>query len=92
MKPQRWRLSLVSTAHPPTHQLAPTMSKPTSAGIEREQVATIRLQIHSVDQLLNPENSPFCGPRLDPMAGERILKLALGLPKAASFTVEFKVP
>lgn len=92
MKRHRWRLPLVSTAHPPTHELAPMMSKPTSAGTEREPVATIRLEIHSVDYLLNPENSPFRGPRLDPEAGERILKMALSSPKAASFAVEFTVP
>ena len=54
--------------------------------------AAIRLEVRSVDQLLDPENSPFPGPRLDPEAGERILKMARNSPKATSFIVEFTVP
>lgn len=85
-------MSLISTTYPPPHEVIPVTSKPASAGTEREPVATIRLEIHSVDQLLNPENSPFRGPRLDPEAGGRILKLALGSPKATIFSVELTVP
>ncbi len=54
--------------------------------------AAIRLDVRSVDRLLNPEASPFPGPRLDPEAGERILKMARSSPKATSFIVEFTVP
>lgn len=54
--------------------------------------AAIRLEVRSVDRLLNPEASPFPGPRLDPEAGERILKMARNLPKAPNFIVEFTVP
>lgn len=54
--------------------------------------AAIRLEVRSVERLLNPESSPFPGPRLDPAAGERILKMALTLPRAASFIVELTVP
>jgi hypothetical protein len=54
--------------------------------------AAIRLEVRSVERLLNPEASPFPGPRLDPEAGERILKMALASPKAACFIVEFTVP
>jgi hypothetical protein len=54
--------------------------------------AAIRLEVRSVDQLLNPEASPFLGPRLDPAAGERILNMARSSPKATRFMVELTVP
>ena len=63
-----------------------------AAEAERDPAAVIRLEVRSVDQLLNPENSPFPGPRLDPAAGERILNMARSLPKATKLVVEFTVP
>lgn len=59
---------------------------------EREPGPLIRLEVQSVDRLLNPEASPFPGPRLDPDAGARILKMARSFPKAKSFIVEVTVP
>jgi hypothetical protein len=64
----------------------------TSIPAEREQAPVIRMEVRSVDQLLDPENSPFPGPRLDPAAGERILNMARNSPKATNFIVEFTVP
>lgn len=64
----------------------------TSIPAGRETVAAIRMEVRSVDQLLNPEASPFPCPRLDPAAGERILKTALTIPRAVGFIVEFTVP
>lgn len=52
----------------------------------------ILLEVRSVDRLLDPDASPFPGPRLDPEAGERILKLARNSLKAANMIVEFTVP
>jgi hypothetical protein len=63
-----------------------------ASGTERKSASTIRLEVRSVDQLLNPENSPFPGPRFDPAAGERILSLARSAPKATSLIVELTVP
>jgi hypothetical protein len=60
--------------------------------MERERIATIRLEIRSVDRLLDAEASPFPGPRLDPEAADLILKLARSLPKAAKIAVELTVP
>ncbi len=64
----------------------------TAIPAEREQVSTIRVEVRSLDRLLNPEASPFPGPRLDPAAGERILNMVRSSPKATSFMVEFTVP
>jgi hypothetical protein len=64
----------------------------TTSGAKREPAATIRLEVRSVDQLLNPEASPFPGPRLDPAAGDRILNMARNMPKATDLVVEFTVP
>jgi hypothetical protein len=63
-----------------------------AAGAGREPAAAIRLEVRSVERLLNPEASPFPGPRLDPEAGERILKIAWNFPKATKFIVELTVP
>jgi hypothetical protein len=63
-----------------------------AVGARREAAATIRLDVRSVDRLLNPEASPFPGPRLDPEAGERILRMARSSPKAENFVVEITVP
>jgi hypothetical protein len=64
----------------------------TSIPAASEPAATIRMEVRSVDQLLNPDASPFPGPRLDHAAGERILKTALTTRGAAGFIVEITVP
>jgi hypothetical protein len=64
----------------------------TSLTAAREPTATIRMEVRSVDALLNPDASPYPGPRLDPVAGERILKTALTTHGTEGFIVEFTVP
>ncbi len=59
---------------------------------ETETLATVRMEIRSVDRLLDPAASPLPGPRLDPEAGARILGEIRSSPKARNFLVEFVVP
>jgi len=63
-----------------------------AGGSGREPAAAIRLEIRSVDRLLDPEASPFPGPRLDAEVGDRILKWVRSAPKATTLLIEFAVP
>jgi hypothetical protein len=54
--------------------------------------AVVRLEVRSVDRLLNPEASPFPGPRIDPEAGARILRALQVSQQARQSRIEFVVP